>query len=698
MEKKMKIFLSFMGGLALVSIFFILFDNFYDKENSKGISIFESEKKKDESIARNSIKQFSSEEEFKQYLENAEKYEMSTPRNFGESVDKNSLMMGSPNGNGGDMPFTLESKKGDSTNAGRFSQTNVQVVGIDEPDIVKTDGKEIYYSRENERYYFYDDVTALEPRGISFEENEKNQVQIDALPPSISPPSSILPPREPIENDSETSLIKAFPIDEMVQNGKIKKTGKMLLFENMLVIFSGNDIFGFDISNVKNPIEKWKIASEENTSLVQSRKLDKELYVVSNTFINKTHPCPLYPLSLGVDKISIPCNEIYYPSSGRAFINSTYSISVINPKNGSLRKSMSFVGSLDNSTLYMNKDFLYIAYGIYGDFSRSFLNFIMEQEDLFSPEALKRVEKIAQYDISQESKMLEFGKVMEDESLFQNEDDQLKFSNELENRMSLFGEKHKREMYSTEIVKIAIKNLEINSTGIVPGRLLNQFSLDEYEGTLRVATTIDGSFFGGSESSNDVYILGKNLEERGSIKDLGLGEQIYSARFLGDMGYVVTFRQTDPFYVLDLSNPDKPRKAGELKIPGYSSYLHPLEKNLILGIGMEEGKVKLSLFDVSSPDNPREVSKYLLKEYFSEATNNHNAFLADPKNKIFFLPGSEGGYVFSYNDGELKMKLASGDKEIQRAVYIDKYLYVIGKKSISVYDQKNWTKAKEFTF
>ena len=128
-----------------------------------------------------------------------------------------------------------------------------------------------------------------------------------------------------------------------------------------------------------------------------------------------------------------------------------------------------------------------------------------------------------------------------------------------------------------------------------------------------------GIIGGLTESANDVYVLDKNLKITGQVLDLGLTERIYSVRFIQDKGYVVTFRQIDPFYVLDLSDPENPALKGELKIPGYSSYLHPITKDKILGIGKEGSNVKISLFDVKDPENPSEAAKYTLQEF------NHSA-------------------------------------------------------------------------
>jgi len=239
--------------------------------------------------------------------------------------------------------------------------------------------------------------------------------------------------------------------------------------------------------------------------------------------------------------------------------------------------------------------------------------------------------------------------------------------------------------------------LGIGALGDVTGRPLNQFSLDEYKDALRIPVTIgQNSFFGmflsRGESVNDVYVLDQGLKLSGSVRDLGKGERIYSARFVQDKGYVVTFKQTDPFYVLDLSEPTAPQLKGELKIPGYSSYLHPITKDLILGMGKEESKVKISLFDVKDPSQPTELAKYTLDEYWSDILNTHHAFLLDEKHEIFFLPGSKGGYIFSYKDNNLSLAKAISNIVAKRAIYISNYLYIVGEDKIIVFNEIDWEK------
>lgn len=194
---------------------------------------------------------------------------------------------------------------------------------------------------------------------------------------------------------------------------------------------------------------------------------------------------------------------------------------------------------------------------------------------------------------------------------------------------------------STEVHKFDIGDpatTDYVASGSVDGYLLNQFAMDEHEGRLRVASTTTPSWWGsGPDSESRITILeedGTRLEQVGMVDGLGETERIYSVRFMGDVGYVVTFRQVDPLYTVDLSDPSDPRVLGELKITGYSAYLHPVGQNLIMGVGQdatEEGRVQgtqVSVFDVSNLTDPTRVDTYTLGEGTnSEVEHDHHAFL-----------------------------------------------------------------------
>ena len=207
---------------------------------------------------------------------------------------------------------------------------------------------------------------------------------------------------------------------------------------------------------------------------------------------------------------------------------------------------------------------------------------------------------------------------------------------------------------TTSLHKFNISNpakTEYRGSGEVPGYLLNQFSLSEYKGVLRVASTDQPPWIpgvGAEETQSLVTVLddtaaGK-LVRVGQVGGIGRGERIYAVRFLGDVGYVVTFRQIDPLFAIDLSDPTKPSIAGELKIQGYSAYLHPAGDGLLIGVGQdatEQGRTtgtQVSLFDVSDIRNPTRLASRTLEGGSSEAEFDHHAFLWWPATKLAMIP------------------------------------------------------------
>lgn len=188
------------------------------------------------------------------------------------------------------------------------------------------------------------------------------------------------------------------------------------------------------------------------------------------------------------------------------------------------------------------------------------------------------------------------------------------------------------------------------ASGEVPGVLLNQYSMSEYDGKLRVVTTDVVPLENGQWSATSESVLhvlqqwGDALNEIGRLEGLGKGERVYSVRFMGPTAYVVTFRQTDPLYVVDLSDPADPTAVGELQLSGYSAYLHPVGDGRLIGVGQEanvRGQVlgtQVSLFDVSDPASPNLVGRYQLNGGHSEAEVDPHAFLFWPKTGLVLIP------------------------------------------------------------
>ena len=215
------------------------------------------------------------------------------------------------------------------------------------------------------------------------------------------------------------------------------------------------------------------------------------------------------------------------------------------------------------------------------------------------------------------------------------------------------------DTYTTDIHAFSIdvgSPAEYIASGQVDGSLLNQFSMDEYDQRLRIVTTTGSPWSEQDLSESQLIVmeeLGDVLVEVGQVGGLGKGESLYSVRLLDEIGFAVTFRQIDPFYVLDLRDPTNPLVVGELKIPGFSTYLHPIDENIVLGIGQnatDEGRVlglKVSAFDVSDPSNPIEVSTWTRDDTNSPAEYDHRAFQI--RDRLVVLPvqswDGDGGAV-----------------------------------------------------
>ncbi len=228
----------------------------------------------------------------------------------------------------------------------------------------------------------------------------------------------------------------------------------------------------------------------------------------------------------------------------------------------------------------------------------------------------------------------------------------------------------------------------------VDGWLDDIFCIDEYNGYLRIVVTSAKN----GEEINTLYVFDSELKETGKIEDIAPRERIYSARFDGDIGYFVTFEQIDPLFSVDLSDPANPKIVGELKIPGFSEYMHMWSEDKMLGVGKEDGNVKLSMFDISDPHNVKEEDKTILQDiYNSEALYNHKAILVNSSKNIIgfcadglnYVQTFDYGYVeqgsfyfiYAYENETFVLKQAVSVKEMNggqvRGMYIGNYIYVV---------------------
>ena len=280
----------------------------------------------------------------------------------------------------------------------------------------------------------------------------------------------------------------------------------------------------------------------------------------------------------------------------------------------------------------------------------------------------------------------------------------------------------------TQILKIQYNDgmLEVGNTVCVAGYLYDSFALNEHNGYLRIVATIgrnDVSLLRvlGDESAestmvdvinaredvNVLYVLDDNMEMTGKILNIAPGEIIYSARFFGDVGYFVTYKNTDPLFSVDLSDPTNPKIIGALKIPGFSNYLHFYEDGLLLGLGQETDPetqrflgLKLSMFDISDPTNVTESDKYILEDgEYAPALYDHKALMIDPTKNVFGFEYYACDYetyeyqyyyvTYRYENGFIETARYLLDEKRNgipsRGIYIGNYLYLVTEESVTSY-------------
>jgi len=314
----------------------------------------------------------------------------------------------------------------------RISETNIQVTGIDEPDIVKTDGNQIYFSSPS---YYYD-----QPRPFI-------DVQFESSPDNI--------------NRNKINIINAWPPADLEIDAEIEKTGSLLLSNNILIIFSGQEILGYDVSNPADPIKKWESELEENTYLVTARLYNDQIYLVTSSRINSSQPCPIKPLVVNGDALNIACNDIYYPLP-TAPVDSTYTAMKMDVQSGEINEDISFVGSYYSSVVYMSENAIYITYNAQVDtFGFTVDFFATKAKSLVSVDFINKLQRLNSYDIGLQAKMVEFSTIFSDWMLSLDDDERLLVNNELENLMSDYVDAHKRELSKTGIIKIDLNLFNI---------------------------------------------------------------------------------------------------------------------------------------------------------------------------------------------------------------------------------------------
>jgi len=521
--------------------------------------------------------------------------------------------------------------------ASDHSTTNIQVAGVDEADIVKTDGEYIYVVSGNKTII----VKAYPPEQAQI----VSQIELEGIIMGIF-----------VNGDRLVLFEQEMPYYVYYDDVPAVKESYMPYVSPQIFIKV------YDVSDRENPQLQREISA--NGQYVSSRMIGDYAYVVTNEPVYEEEgEVNLPEIHCGGNETEVSATDIYYSNVSDYYYMYT-TIIAVNTQNDAQEPTYETILLGASSNLYVSLSNVYLTFPVWG-------TDILGREVWDSPKT------------------------------------------------------------SIHRLHIAGAEMDYVASGEVPGMVLNQFSMDEYDGYFRVATTTYGETTG-----NHVYILDMDLNIVGSLENLAPGEMIYAARFMGERGYMVTFRQVDPLFVIDLSDPTNPRELGYLKVTGYSDYLHPYDENHLIGIGKEtteEGDfawyqgVKISLFDVSDVSNPQEIDKLEIGDRGSDSPVlwDHKAFLFDKSRNLMVIPVLEakvdetkysaeelawaygepvyqGAYVFHVSvDGGISLQgrithienIADPEKEyyyyyspfaVERSLYIEDVLYTISQAKIKM--------------
>ncbi len=286
-----------------------------------------------------------------------------------------------------------------------------------------------------------------------------------------------------------------------------------------------------------------------------------------------------------------------------------------------------------------------------------------------------------------------------------------------QNTMYLTKNVYEKDRDNTKIKAFSINGTQLSfkAEGIVPGYCLNQYSMDEYNGYFRIATTAYD--FSTYIDVSSVYVLDGGLNIVGKVEDLAYNEEIKSVRFMGNTAYVVTYVNTDPLFVIDLSNPTNPTVRGEVKLPGFSTYLHPVGDGLVVGVGYGEANdkgytpVKVSLFDISNPEKPFEINNIEVEYAYTSINNDPKAFMFYAEKGLIGIPlqihryAPNGDYISgdTYSFMTLKVNKNGLEKyngfvhgeditDYFRGTYIGESVYTLSNTLIQRFDLNNFEK------
>lgn len=616
-------------------------------------------------------------------------------------------------------------EKSGASSAPDYSATNIQVQGVDEADIVKTDGKYIYVISQNSLIiidaYPGEDAKIVSNTTLNGTPQEMFVNGDRLIVFGYSQYQNYFPKPLPLETagadqDSENVSPAQQADAQPGAAGKIAAGFARPIYYSPKLF-----IKVFDISDRASPELKRDIVLDG--SYYDSRMIGDYVYIVANQPVQfGDGPVPLPAVYR--DNKAVPAFDYtdvsYFPYPDYSYRFTDIISLNLQDESQEISHNPYLLG--DAQTLYVSQDNIFIA-GQKQVRPSYYTDTLTDVLIPLLPEDVKlKINDAKNSDAASYEKFQKISEIINEYQSGLSDAEKKAFQDDVEKRSQEIQQQIQIESQKTVIHKLAISSgrVEYKARGEVSGTLLNQFSMDESNGYFRIATTTGGIWTGSEQTptKNNIYVLDPGMNIAGKLGDLAPGERIYSVRFLGDKAYMVTFRQVDPLFVIDLSIPESPKVLGFLKIPGVSDYLHPYDENHVIGVGRdasEEGRIKgmkLSLFDVSDVVNPKEVSKYYIggPGTYSEALHDHKAFLFSREKSLLVIPATEyekdyrpgfqGAYVFTLtaeSGFELKGRITH-DKEngtqkgdyyyfnapIRRSLYIGSNLYTLSDRTLKI--------------
>ena len=549
-----------------------------------------------------------------------------------------------------DQAESADSVSANSASESSHSDTYEQVEGVSEADIIKTDGKYIYYVESDS----YDIHIVSADRGKT--ENV----------------STIT------DNTSFTYYDNIYVSgDRLIAVGRATSSALEGYQEISAVIV-------YDISDRKNP--KQESFYKQSGDLISSRMIGDYVYLVTSDYMFGSSRIVPYCSNSGKFE-KMPASDICAcPNTKTADYIVVGAVDTASGENAKVR-TKAIMGA--SSDIYCNQKNLYLTATEYIPYTN---------DDVVLRDDTNTKDSTAKEDASVSS---------EDENTAENESAE---SGELEvedipvEDIDLVQNIYEYNAIYTSLVRVELNGgkIEIKANGRVPGEINNQFSMDEKDGYLRIATTS----YKNSTQVNNLFVLDQKLERQGELVGFAKTEHIEAVRYIGKKAYVITYEQTDPLFIIDLSDPKKPKMEGHAKISGFSTLLIPENENTLLGIGFSTEStqfgeatngLKFVTFNIADPMNPKIADSMSFENYESEIQYNHHALLVNKEKGYYAVPyinWGKQGYVDGNNmdSGVLVFKVKKDQsidvikqfkckEEVSRCIYIEDWIYVLQPES-----------------